>query len=144
MIPPTFTASGQPAIPGPWTKSGRTIVKPSSAPTSSTSIRPGTNSNTSAGGKHPAFPTTPNYSKPGMLDLNSPQNWIVLGMKSFLMILISLSAWGILLYGLCWGLLGFGSFGAQPLLALIALVGISFCALTILALFTGNGSCDPQ
>src|SRR5229473_1711844 len=100
MIPPTFTASGQPAIPGPWTKSGRTIVKPSSAPTSSTSIRPGTNSNTSAG--------------------------------------------GILLYGLCWGLLGFGSFGAQPLLALIALVGISFCALTILALFTGNGSCDPQ
>lgn len=122
---------------------GDYILK-SSEPMSSISILQRIDWNTSVEVKPTESPPTPPYFPASMYEENSSQSWTVWLMKFSAAILISLSVWAILLYGLYVAAPVFLSFVGQLSLLLTALVAISSCLLIILLLYCVNGNTDRR
>ena len=129
-------------IPSPLTPSGDSTQN-SSEPTSSTSTPQPTDLNSFVARSQRVSPPTPHSSPPNMsADLSNP-NSTASPTKFLLMILISLSLWGILLSGLYAGVLVFLSYGVPPNYPLIALAATSCFLLTTLLLCYVSGRSDP-
>src|SRR5437016_9716047 len=112
-------------------------------PMCSTYTRLQIDSSSSAAHATPPSPATPPCSPAATSGGSSSRNWIDSLMISWAWIQISLSVLVTLLFGLSLAGLGSLSSVVLPCLVLTLLLGISYCHVTILLLFCGNGPTAP-
>lgn len=140
----TSTNSTPAATPEPSTPSGDSTPTSSTEPTSSISTRPLIDWNGFVDPRLEEWEATHLSCHRSTSEPSFSPNWTALAMKLWLPILISLSLWAILLFGLYAAIQAYLSFAAPPHLQPILYLGLKSCPPIIRLRCYANGNFDPR